>query len=295
MATATKTRRAAKSTSERVDPRDALIDGLIDEMVKGTAPWQKDWDAASILALRPHNAATGHAYTGMNALWLALLAQARGYESNGWATFKQMQALGGDVTGQKGTQILLWKPFETKEKNDDGTPKMAGFFRAFTVFHVSQIKGATFPERPLPPAIPVHDAVQAIVTNSGANVRYGGDEAYYVPGTNNITMPNREAFSDPAALAATLLHEMTHWTGDKSRLDRWKGNSADLAMHGEDRPLEEVTAEMGAFLTSLALGIEYRSTQHAGYVRSWTKGDAQIVKRAASAAKRASDLLLTYA
>ncbi len=84
MATATKTRRAAsKPASERKDPRDALIDGLIDEMVDGTAPWQKDWDATSILALQPHNATTGHAYSGINALWLAMIASARGYESNG--------------------------------------------------------------------------------------------------------------------------------------------------------------------------------------------------------------------
>lgn len=294
MATATKTRKPAEK-SERTDPRDALIDGLITEMIQGNAPWQKDWDAASILALRPHNAATGHAYTGMNALWLSILASARGYESNGWATFKQMAALGGSVKGEKGTQILLWKPFETKDLNPDGTPKMAGFFRAFTVFHVSQITGATFPERPAPPAQPLAEAVQAIVTNSGADVRYGGDEAFYVPGTNNITMPHREAFNSPEALAATLLHEMTHWTGDKSRLNRWKDNTASLSMHGEDRPAEEVTAEMGAFLTSLALGIEYQSVQHAGYIRDWSKGDAALVKRAASAAKRASDLLLTYA
>lgn len=304
-ATATKprtTRKPAAEKGERHDARDTLIDGLIAEMVKGNAPWQKDWDASSILALRPHNATTGVAYTGVNALWLTMLASMKGYESNGWATFKQMQALGGDVRGQKGTTCVIFKPFQPTDKStgkpavdDKGNPKTAGFFRAFTVFHESQITGATFPERSVPPAQPVHETVQRIVTNSGADVRYRGDEAFYIPGTNNITMPAREAFNSPEALAATLLHEMTHWTGDKSRLDRWKGNTADLRMSGADRPAEEVTAEMGAFLTCLALGIEYQHAQHAGYVRGWSDGDATIVKRATSAAKRASDMLLSYA
>jgi antirestriction protein ArdC len=299
MATATKTRKPAEK-SERADARDSIIDSLIESMADNNAPWQKDWTAEGMATLLPHNLKTGAAYTGTNALWLALLAQARGYESNGWATFNQMKDFGGNVTGQRGTSLLLWKPFQPKDKDtgkpavdDKGNPRMAGMFKTFTVFHESQITGATFPERATREPVASPEAVDRLVAGSGAIVEHRGAQspAYY-PTLDKIVMSLKEAYTSPEGYAADLLHEMGHWTGHESRLKR------DSAAHSIDPAkyaAEELVAEMTAFLTCLALGIEYQRSNHESYLKHWSRGDLALVKGAASAAKRASDLLLSYA
>ena len=59
------------------------------------------------------------------------------------------------------------------------------------------------------------------LTSNGDQLRaIGGGKAYYSPGTDHIQLPSHEAFTGPEAWAATALHELGHWTGHRSRLNR---------------------------------------------------------------------------
>jgi antirestriction protein ArdC len=53
-----------------------------------------------------------------------------------------------------------------------------------------------------------------------ADIRHGGDRAYYASGSDHIQMPPFEAFRDAESYYATLAHEGTHWTRHSARLDR---------------------------------------------------------------------------
>ena len=58
------------------------------------------------------------------------------------------------------------------------------------------------------------------MANTKAEIRYGGNQAYYALQTDRIQMPPFETFRDAECHAATLAHELTHWTRHPSRLNR---------------------------------------------------------------------------
>ena len=92
---------------------------------------------------------------------------------------------------------------------------------------------------------PDHERIESAETffaSLGANLRHGGNRAFYLPSDDRIQMPPFEAFVDPIAYYATLAHEATHWTGHASRLDReLKGRFGQEAYAAE-----ELIAELGA-------------------------------------------------
>jgi antirestriction protein ArdC len=47
-----------------------------------------------------------------------------------------------------------------------------------------------------------------------------GDRAFYRPATDSIHLPDRGQFPTADNYYATALHELGHWTGHESRLDR---------------------------------------------------------------------------
>jgi antirestriction protein ArdC len=82
-------------------------------------------------------------------------------------------------------------------------------------------------------------------------------------------MPPFETFRDAESHAATLAHELTHWTRHPSRLNRDFGRK----MYGDEvYPMEEFVAELGsAFLCAdLQITPEVRK-DHASCIDSWQK------------------------
>jgi antirestriction protein ArdC len=104
-------------------------------------------------------------------------------------------------------------------------------------------------------------------------------------------MPPREAFRDPESYAATLAHELTHWTAHPSRLARELGKRFGDSAYAA----EELIAEMGSAFLCADLGItpEVRD-DHASYLAHWLKvlkADSRAIFTAASQAQRADDYL----
>lgn len=61
---------------------------------------------------------------------------------------------------------------------------------------------------------------EALFRNSGATIIEKGQNAFFAPSTDEIRLPERCLFTDAANFYATGLHELIHWSGAKSRLNR---------------------------------------------------------------------------
>ena len=79
---------------------------LIEQLEKGTAPWQKPWNG---VISRPHNPLTATQYSGANWLFLQMAAEVQGFSDPRWMTFKQITDAGGHVKkGSRGVPCLYW-------------------------------------------------------------------------------------------------------------------------------------------------------------------------------------------
>jgi len=90
----------------------------------------------------------------------------------------------------------------------------------------------------------------------------------------------------------TLLHELVHWTGHPSRLDRKLANRFGSNAYA----FEELVAETGSALLAAMLGLEKEPTpDHAKYLNNWLevlKQDKRAMMKAFGLAQKAADHLL---
>jgi antirestriction protein ArdC len=283
------------------DIYQSITDQIVAELEKGVRPWQKPWSASHmdgrvVLPLR-HN---GVAYRGVNILTLWMAAMAKGYSAPIWMTFKQAIDLGGCVRrGEKGS-LTIYADTITRTETDSASGEEADrdihYMKGYTVFNVEQIDG--LPERyHLKPAprlepLPRIAHADAFFTSTAADIRHGGNSAYYSAGSDHIQVPLFEAFRDAESYYATLAHECTHWTKHSKRLDREFGRKR---WGDEGYAMEELVAELGAaFLCAgLELTPELRE-DHASYLDHWLKvlkADKRAIFTAAGHAQRAADFL----
>lgn len=275
---------------------------VIAELEAGRLPWVQPWDGAACGCTMPHNAGTGRRYSGINVLILWVAVIEGGYSSQRWLTYRQAQAAGGNVRrGEKGTVVCYADRFtpkseEARARDEDRDTRQIAFLKRFTVFNVDQCEG--LPEalirRPdLPAEVDILPQVQALIEASGADFRLGGAEAYYSPGADYVAVPPPAAFHEPINWHRTALHELGHWTGHRSRLDRNQRGGFGSG----DYAREELVAEMASAFACASLSIR-PTVRHADYVGSWLavlREDEKAIFRAASAASKAADYLLAFA
>ena len=125
----------------QTDIRQQVTTRIVDALRAGTPPWRRPWRADRTNVGFAANGATGHTYRGVNALLLSLT----GYESRWWATYSQIQALGGRVRGgERGTRIVFYRRVErTVGAAADGDEVLDTFplLRTYSVFNVEQTDG----------------------------------------------------------------------------------------------------------------------------------------------------------
>ena len=107
-----------------------------------------------------------------------------------------------------------------------------------------------------------------------------------------LTMPPAELFEAYGHYYATLAHELSHWTGHSSRLDRDLKNR-----FGSDAyAAEELIAELSSAILGAELGLPVTHLDHhASYIASWLKilkSDERAILTAAAKAEEAAALLL---
>ena len=122
--------------------------------------------------------------------------------------------------------------------------------------------------------------------STGADIREGHGEAYYLPGADFISLPRFEAFKNAAHFYSTAFHEVGHWSGHRSRPAR------DLRRFRERvYAAEELVAELCAAFLCAEFSID-GELRHAGYIQNWIgllKADTRAFFTACSKAQAAAD------
>lgn len=272
---------------------DHVTNKIIDLMDQHGTGWVKPWASTGGNGLQI-SADSGKAYRGINQL-LLLCSE---FGDHRWATYKAWQRMGAQVRkGEKGTSILFFKPLEITDKQT-GEEKTIPMARVYTVFNADQVDGAEpLPIADLPNEAERLSAVEAFVSATGADIRHGQSGAFYKPTADWVGMPNREAFTSTEHSTATecyystLLHELTHWTGHRSRLNRDQSNRFGDQAYA----FEELVAELGAAFACAALGISNEPRpDHAQYLAHWRavlKKDNRAIVTAAKLAQQAFEYL----
>ncbi|MDB5582316.1 MAG: hypothetical protein JWR80_7492 [Bradyrhizobium sp.] len=275
----------------------------------------------------PRNALTARAYSGVNVLILWGAVIDADFPSQSWLTFKQALDAGGCVRkGERGTTVVYADRFIPKGEGgrdqetlrgsvsperraarteegggdqssvrgaDDPRSRTIPFLKRFTVFNVAQCEGLRPGLAADPAPLPDREIVpnaEALIAATGADFRIGGSRAYYSPGHDFVAVPPQPSFYNQINYYRTCLHELTHWTGHKSRLAR--DFTHGYGTQGYAR--EELAAEMGSAFLCAALGI-VPTVRHADYIAGWLdilRADNRAIFRAASAASKAADFLL---
>jgi antirestriction protein ArdC len=267
---------------------------IIAELEAGATPWVKPWSATAG-ANTPCNAVSNRPYSGCNVVLLWMAANA-GYRTPRYLTFKQALELGGNVRrGERGVTVFFVKRLQVADRDgEEGDTKIIPMMKAYTVFNVAQCEN--LPDRVLtlgeikPRNRDERDAtIDEFLAASGAEIREGEGEAFYRPGADFVSLPRFEAFKSAAHFYAVAFHELGHWTGHKSRLDR------DLRHRFGERAYaaEELVAELCAAFLCAEFSID-GDLRHAGYIQSWIgllKADSRAFFTACSKAQAAADYL----
>jgi len=317
--TGAKSRRRSGAGRPKTDLYTEVTAKIVKELEAGRFPWAQPWaargEAATIAAGLPKNASTGRAYSGINILLLWGAAIENGFSGQTWLTFRQAKALGGSVMkGERGSMVVYADKFIPKDEQarvekegggETGRETVRGtvsrsnafvpFLKRYTVFNAAQCEGLaeelTAGAKPLPECDAIPRA-ENLIKATGADFRIGGDKAFYVPSQDFIRVPPQPAFFEQINYYRTCFHELGHWTGHASRLNReFKGR---YGSHAYAR--EELVAEMASAFVCASLSIA-PTVRHANYLGAWLevlKEDNRAIFNAASLASKAADFILAF-
>lgn len=277
------------------DLHQTITDAILAQLAAGPGPWTCPWHRTH--GGLPANALTRQPYHGINILSLWCAEQARGFVQSRWATYRQWSQLGAQVRrGEKGTCVIFYKDLPAPDpghpgSHDDDHPRFVA--RASYVFNAAQVDGA--PEladnTPVPPtSIDPTPAFDRFVQNTGAMIQEG-ETACYQPALDLIDMPSRQRFVSAEGYTATLAHELIHWTGHLSRLDRQLTTRFGTRAYAA----EELVAELGSAFVLASLDLAPTPhPNHAAYISHWlplVRTDPRALLIAAAHAARAADHL----
>jgi antirestriction protein ArdC len=110
---------------------------IVSELEAGAAPWIKPWSATPGTTV-PCNAVSNRPYSGSNVV-LLWMAQAAGFRTPRYLTFKQALELGGHVRkGERGTKIHFVKQLQVRDEDNDTVTRIVPMLRDYTVFNIDQ-------------------------------------------------------------------------------------------------------------------------------------------------------------
>ena len=281
------------------DIRSSITSTIINALKNGDLPpWRKPWaDDKNAPGLHT-SLSTGNQYRGINQLLLQVAAMKGGFKSKWWGTFNQIKQNGASVSrGQKGTHVVLFKKIERERVDVTGDEVKDNFFvmREFTVFNAEQTTGLeqfrvgfdksqnNTSER--------YEQADVVVEATGADIRYGGNQAFYNPPGDFIQLPHRHQFESLEAAYETTFHELCHWSEKRIGFDR--GQPENTYSFGE------LVAEMSACLMMAELDLPTTTNlqNHAAYLKHWLDGmagDSKFIFKAATQASKAVDYLLSF-
>ena len=301
--------RDESATRQKIDVHEAITQKIIAAIEAGAGTFEMPWHRPGVAFTVPKNASTDKAYRGSNILSLWIDADAKKFEHQVWATYKQYSELGAQVRkGEKGSLIVKygeWVPKEqtsaaaggqskrrsngsvasgdpTGEQGDDDGKRL--FAKAAWVFNIDQVDApAELRERLLPAVIHRPDLtirlahVDEFIAATGAEFREGGQRAFYRHRDSRgegdfIQMPPRDLFTGTATSTPTESFESTRL----HELTHWAGAAHRLNRKFGERfgdkeyAFEELVAELSAAFLCAELAITNTPrADHAQYIANW--------------------------
>ena len=289
--------RRYKRPSVSQSPAARITAAIVEKLEAGTKPWVKPWRGAPVS--RPLRSC-GTPYRGMNTFWLWMVAEAAGFASPYWMTYRQCQSLGGQVRkGEKSTIAIFYRTYDKQVEESGGEEDVETrrVLKAYAVFNADQCDALPEMYRPHLLAEPEEPEgreakLDGFFGSVGAQLRHHGSEAYYEPTIDRITMPPAALFDGYDHYYATLAHELSHWTGHGSRLARDLKNR----FGSEAYAAEELVAELSAAILGAELGLPVAHLDsHASYIAHWLellRSDERAILTAAAKADEAAAYLL---
>ncbi len=299
--------------------RGEMTRKIIKALESNLLPWRRPWRAVASGSQpgRHSNIASKHPYQGINPMLLEIHALHLGLVSRWWATFNQWHDLGCRVCrrpahverGNWGCRITYFRPL-TKTVIDDQTGEEEDekrfVLRTFTVFSADQVEGDRAGEFQVHEdegqgdAQPDFQPAEELIAATKADIRYGGDRAYYrrpTPagafphhsGGDFIVLPPKATFDPPGSFYETAVHELAHFSEVRTGWDSDKQGYA----------LGELAAEIASCYVAAELGVPQGEDlgNHAAYLANWLealKNDRNYIFKAVKQANKVTDFLLGF-
>jgi antirestriction protein ArdC len=266
---------------------------ILEHLDRGVVPWRKPWKDYGSGAM-PRNAISNRAYSGANVVLLWMQADAKGFASPKWLTFKQALEAGGHVRkGEKSAQIVYLGSI-TKDDDETGELRKVPFLKSYSVFNIAQCDGLDHLVDALPRGVnpDARDALaEEFIVSTGARITHGESRAYYSSRDDRVNLPAFEAFTGAEAYYSTAFHELTHWTGAEKRLNRTFGKR----FGDQSYSAEELVAELGSAFLCAEFGFDNQTIENqAAYIdhgRRFLMEHEKAFVSAASAASKAVEYL----
>lgn len=280
-----------------------ILDRLLKTMEQdGKLLWQRDWLPSGWEFCIGAN---GKRYGFLNQLLLGKPGE--------YFTPFQINKLGGKIKENAKPEWAVSFWYTSKDKLDkdgeqvmdeEGNPVkiLLPHMKYVYVYHIDNIEGIKPRyKQELPPdktdverREEIDDAIAAYCEREHIEVVHAEqNKAFYSPASDSITLPLSRQFKSAGGYYSTMLHEIVHSTGAKTRLDRFKRGGFGSKNYGS----EELVAEIGAACLMGHFGVADDSTEHnsAAYLQNWLKsirgGEADIMW-AFRQAQRAVELVL---
>ena len=298
-------------TAAKFNVYETVTEIIVNAVKAGTLPWQKPWTGGAGLALPLRGCGTP--YRGINVILLWCAAQAAGYASPRWMTYRQAQTLGGQVRkGERSTTIVKYGSFEVAEEGagqrrpqtdaagSSRDPETRMYARAYRVFNVAQIDGLdphyyASVDAPRDLGTKRDAELDAWFARLGIVIRETAEpRAYYRPSSDDIHMPDIATFKSTAAFYSVLGHEGAHAVANSRRLDLEFAAQEKAGAYA----LEEVYAQLTSAMICAHLGIASQTEMDAAYIKHWLDvcgSGSRAIFGLASKAQAATDWMLTRA
>lgn len=259
--------------------KEELVNMYIDSLKEGKIPWRERWVSSLNV-----NGISDKEYKGINQLLLSYVTYKEQYNDNRWFTYYQIKQKGyklKDAKG-KGIPVEFYSVYDIKNKKKvdfadyeklvNERPETKVNYRLICntsyVFNASLIEGVPEQDKyPYDKSIPANNFIKKIISKLGVKYSERGNEAFYSPTEDEIVLPESKKFYDEYSYYATQLHEISHSTGSKDRLNR------DIDFKDKKSyAREELVAEISSSFLMAKLGIVPESedyNNHKSYIQSW--------------------------
>jgi len=289
---------------------------IIELLEEHQEDWSKPWISLGQDNDMARNPTTNNYYRGINQFLLSFQMMRKGYLKNQWATFNQIKKMDGNVIkGQKSTPVIFYKTAYVGENKKYFKPEIvksmsldqykANHIEAIPVLKLYRVFNVASQTEGLDEQFYIHEIAQELksfekdesaenlIRETGAHIiERDGNKAYYDRASDHIVLPNRLQFNGEAEpFYATALHELGHWTGHKSRLNREFGER-----FGDDQyAKEELISELISAFCCGYLGFSKTISSNAGYIKNWLgvlKQDSKAIVSASAKAQKAADFII---